>query len=1065
MPARKFILDNQDRKVVDYLRRCLSNADMFRVVSAYFSIYGYGLLADEVDRVGRVRFLFGDPSSVEYLDPGEKARQSFDLVEGGLAIREVLYQKPLAERCARWVDSSAVEIRSVRRSRLLHGKMYLADEPGGDGTAVVGSSNFTRNGLGGGRMSNVEINVADTGVDMRAELRDWFDRMWGDDKLTRDAKDDVLDALGRLAREHPPEIIYYKTLYELFREDVEAGQEELDDVHLRDKQVWKKLFEFQKVGVRNVLSRLKRHNGCILADSVGLGKTYTALAVIKYFELLGDRVLVMCPKKLENNWALYSDRENLPGNPFPRDKFGYRLKAHTDLSREEPFVWSNYDLVVIDESHHFRNTGQRYRRLMDEAIKQGSNTKVLMLSATPVNTSLTDLHNQIRLMTGGDDRAFERRLGISSVSRLLGDAQREYKKWEEEQTESGDQAVKQTKQTLMNRLDPGVTRLLDAVSIARSRRQIELFYSQDIDKFGPFPDTGEPDTLYPVTDLHGELSYGYLADQIGKFTLSVYRPSNYLPEELRQRAVNQTENNLVSMLRVNFLKRLESSAYSLTETLDRTIGKIDLLADRIEQFQVGQTTTIDIGDIYPGADDDDDGFFVDRRGDPINVEDLDLDRWLAELNQDRETLHDAYLKVAAITPERDGKLTKLKEIIHDKVTRPSIDRDGRPNRKLLVFTSFTDTARYLYRHLVGLADELGIHVAMVSGTVNKTTVGRSDFNSILTSFAPISREAPAGDPSSQVDLLIGTDCISEGQNLQDCDAVLNYDIHWNPVRLIQRLGRVNRIGSPNRAVRMINFWPTDDIDEYLNLVGRVLARMALADLTATGDADPLAGSDEPAQLAFDFRDEQILRDLRDGTVNFDDLDDMPTMSDFTLNHFYNQLLRYLQEHKHLDRTPDGAYAVTAAGPSHPPGVVFVLRERPVSASNGTTEQTSPVHPFYLVYVRDDGSIRHGCASTQQLLAAFEAATSGKTAPLTALCDQFNDETRNGTRMDRYNQLLDTAVAHIGETRNKAQAKGLATRRDFQLPTVVESGNSLERFDLVTWLIITSPQTAPAGKRP
>ena len=327
MSERKFILDNQDRKVVDYLRRWLSDAYMFRVVSAYFSIYGYELLADEVDRVGGVQFLFGDPSSVDHLDPGEKSHRSFDLVEGGLATRELLYQKPLAERCARWVDSSAVEIRSVRRSRFLHGKMYLADGRGGDGTAVVGSSNFTRNGLGGGRLSNVEINLADTGSDMRAELRDWFDRMWQDEELTRDAKDDVLDSLRRLAREHSPEVIYYKTLYEMFREDVEAGQEELDDVHLRDTQVWDKLFEFQQVGVRNVLSRLKRYNGCILADSVGLGKTYTALAVVKYFELLGDRVLVMCPKKLENNWALYSDRENLPGNPFPRDRFGYRAEG------------------------------------------------------------------------------------------------------------------------------------------------------------------------------------------------------------------------------------------------------------------------------------------------------------------------------------------------------------------------------------------------------------------------------------------------------------------------------------------------------------------------------------------------------------------------------------------------------------------------------------------------------------------------------------------------------------------------------------------------------------------
>lgn len=1073
MSERKYILDNQDLKVVDHLGRWLSDADTFRVVSAYFSIYGYELLADDVDEVESVRFLFGDPSSVDYLDPGEKDYQSFWLVEDGLAPSRVLYQKPLAERCARWVGSSSVEIRKVLRARFLHGKMYLTDGPDGKGTSVVGSSNFTRSGLGGGKLSNIEINVADASPDARDEMRIWFDKMWTNDGLTEDAKPDVLEALGRLAREHPPELVYYKTLYELFQEEIERGDQVLADVHLGDTQVWNKLFEFQKVGVRNVLSRLKEHNGCILADSVGLGKTYTALAVIKYHELLGDRVLVMCPKKLENNWALYSDRENLPGNPFPRDRFGYRLKAHTDLSREEAFVWSNYDLVVIDESHHFRNTGQRYRRFMDETIQQGINTKVLMLSATPVNTSLTDLRNQIRLMTGEDDRSFDRKLGITSLSRLLGDAQREYKKWEKRAKSHTGQGVHSAKSALLERLDPDVTRLLDAVSIARSRHQIEKFYSQDIDNFGPFPETDQPETHYPDTDLDGELSYDDLAEQIGNFTLAVYRPSAYpADKEPRQpdgndwRAGNQAENNLVQMLRTNFLKRLESSAHSLKETLDRTISKIDARIGRIEQFQAGHTTDTHIGDIRPDTDEDDETFFVDRRRNPIDMRDLDLDRWLTDLRHDRATLHAAYTKVAAVTVERDGKLRALKDIIRAKASRPRTDRHGRPNRKLLVFTTFTDTAKYLYDNLAGLAEALGIHIAMVSGTETRTTVGRNDFNSILTSFAPLGRDAPDTDPAAQVDLLIGTDCISEGQNLQDCDTVLNYDIHWNPVRLIQRLGRITRIGSPNDRVRMINFWPTKDIDQYLDLVGRVTARMTLADIAATGDADPLAGDDEDGQLEFDFRDEQILRDLRDGVVNFDDLDDMPSMSDFTLNYFYDQLLRYLRQNKdRLERIEAGAYAVTDTGASHHPGVVFVLRQREDSTAGGAGRQqsASPVHPFYLVYVGDDGSIRYGCASTHQLLAAFEAVTADRTAPLAALCRQFNEETDNGQDMDRYSGLLDAAIAHIGEAYNKTQAERMATRRGYQLPTLAEGHNSPGRYELVTWLIITNPQN-PSAER-
>ena len=1052
MSARKFILDNRDRRVVDYLGRWLSDADMFRIGSAYFSIYGYDLLADELDGIGGVRFLFGDPSSVENLDAGEKKHRSFELVEGGLTPWETLYQKSLAKRCEEWVRRPSVGVRSVSRSRFLHGKMYLADGRGGDGAAVVGSSTFTQSGLGGGRLSNIEINLADTRSDVRDDLRDWFDDLWGDKGLTRDAKDVVLAALARLAREHSPEVIYYKTLHMLFEDEIEARDDVQADVHLSETQVWEKLYEFQKDGVPSVLSCLKRYNGCILADSVGLGKTFTALAVNKYFELSGDRVLVMCPKTLENTWTLYSGHYNRLDNPFRLDYLRYRLKAHTDLSRDEDFNWSNYDLVVIDESHHFRNHASgRYKRFMDEAIKQGRNTKVLMLSATPVNMSLIDLRNQIQLMTGGDDKAVSK-IGINSVARSLNNAQREYVAWEKKQAEQTGR--RRDKATLLELLGPDIPRLLTAVSTARSRRQIEQFYRQDMDTFGPFPDPGKPDNRYPDTDLNQELSYEDLSAQILKFTLSVYRPSTYLIDE-NFNQVN-SETNLIFMLRTNFLQRLESSAYSLNETLGRTIDKISALVDRIEQFQTGQLADADIGDIRPEDDWDDDAFVNPAVRDPFLLRELNLDGWLVDLNRDRVILDAVKQQVVAVTPERDGKLKELQAIIRNKVNHPTIDQHGRPNRKLLVFTMFTDTAAYLYENLAGLADELGINMAMVSGTTNRTTIGgRNDFNSILTSFAPRARGGTVGHPTAEVDLLIGTDCISEGQDLQDCDSVVNYDIHWNPVRLIQRLGRINRIGSVNNAVRMINFWPTKDMDKYLKLESRVKARMTLADLAATGDSDPLIEK-AVMQLQLDFRDEQLI-EVRDGNSDLDDLDDMPSMSDLTLNYFYDQLLRYLQENKkQLDEIETGAYAVTRAGAKHPPGVVFVLRQRN-SPVNGSRQQlASPVHPFYLVYVRDDGSIRYGCASTHHLLTAFEDATVDITTPITKLCDQFHRDTNNGKDMDHYNQLLAAAVADIGNAYNRAQAKGLSTSRDFRLPSVAETPHDSDAFELVTWLIIANP---------
>ena len=1066
------ILDNHGHNVVDHLRESLWDADTFRLVSAYFSIYGYELLAEALDGVGEVRFLFGDPGSVEEVDPGEKEPKSFSLTEQGkLAPTHVLRQKALALACAGWIRSDSVGVRSISRSHFLHGKMYLTDGAAG-GTAVVGSSNFTQKGLGGGRQPNLEINLATADANTCTELRGWFDKLWHDPKLTADVKQDVLNALARIGQEQAAEFIYFKTLFELFRDEIDArldSNQRLDDIHLHDTQIWKTLYEFQRDGARSVISRLRRHNGCILADSVGLGKTYTALAVIKYFELRNERVLVLCPRKLRDNWSLYPAYTNQQGNPFAADRFGYTLLSHTDLSRDggtsgdvnlARFNWGGFDLVVIDESHNFRNDGgQRYARLIDDIIRQGAQTKVLMLSATPVNTSLIDLRNQIYLMTEGRDDVFRESLGIGNVQTVLSTAQKQFKSWE-------NQKGQRDKAQLLERLGADFLGLLNGVSIARSRRQIERFYAQEIERIGRFPEHEQPDNRYPDTDREGNLSYQEIAEQIGNFRLSVYRPTDYLVDETRlaelaaerqRRNFNQADRErfLIGMIRTNFMKRLESSAHALTLTLTRTVAKIDDLLQRIDQFEKAQQRDLEVVTVTPDEQDieDDEDFVINRARHPYRLSELDLSRWRIDLGRDRETLDAALKQVAAITPGRDGKLAEIRRIIRDKAQQPTSDQDGNANRKLLVFTTFKDTAQYLYDNLGSLAAELRLNMAMVSGDVTRTTYGANDFNAILSNFAPRARNRTDNNAAPAIDLLIATDCISEGQNLQDCDTVLNYDIHWNPVRLIQRFGRIDRIGSRNKAVCMVNFWPTQDMETYLRLENRVRARMALADMAASGDEDPL--SEEDAEIEMRFRDEQLLK-LREEIIDLDELDDSPTLSDFTLDYFFAQLLQYLEKNRdQLEALPYGAYAVTtpAAAPAGP-GVVFFLRQRNAGAKQ-RLRRASPVHPFYLVYIRDDGHIRFGCINTKQALDVFEAASTGRASAISSLCDRFNAETHNGRDMARYNDLLNAVVAHIAQAHRTDQTAGLGLSgsRDFMLLTVAESPTAPGDFELITWLVI------------
>ena len=1092
------IRDNHERGTVgDFLRSNIENGSSLSVVSAYFTIHAFEALKKYLWGIDGLRFLFGEPDFIKNLDSRNTDPKAFKIEDEGLQLDKPLQQRPIAQECADWIEQK-VEIKSTRQSNLLHGKMYhIANN--GEEKAIMGSSNFTVQGLGLGQSNNnIELNLEVDNSQDRDDLKVWFDDVWNDDERVEDVKKKVIDRLEKLGDDQAPEFIYYKTLYELFRDELEArmnNEQKLEDTHLYDTKVWNTLYAFQQDGVKSVIARLLRHNGCILADSVGLGKTYTALAVIKFFELRNERVLVLCPKKLHENWALYPVHYNQRNNPFEEDKFGYSLLSHTDLSRYsgdssginlEDFNWSNFDLVVIDESHNFRNDTKpvrndagvvtrhsRYTRLLEEVIKEGAKTKVLMLSATPVNTSLIDLRNQIYLMTGKREEVFQKSLGISNIRTLLGQAQKTFKAWEESPDESGGR----DKSKLLNELGADFFQLLGGVSIARSRRHIENFYADEIDRIGKFPEQLKPENHHPPTDLNGALSYKYLADQIEEFSLSVYTPSSYVTsEEAKQRLAREKEafrfnqldreKFLIGMMQTNFLKRLESSAHSLTETLERTIGKINALLEKIDRYEQNQqmpkaeTDILRDDEILPEDDEDDEEFLVNRARHPYHLRELDCAGWKEDLMKDKGTLGKALKSVKAITPERDGKLKAIKEHIRNKAQNPTTDRDGKINRKLLVFTTFKDTAEYLYENLSDLAAELNLNMGLVSGDVTRTKLTPNNFNAILTNFAPRAR-GRADNSSDEIDLLIATDCISEGQNLQDCDTVLNYDIHWNPVRIIQRFGRIDRIGSRNLSVRMINYWPTEDMEVYLRLQSRVQARMALADAAATGSEDPLNElAYEQAHMELNFRDQQ-LKQLREEVLDFDDLSDGVVLSDFTLDYFFTQLLRYLENNKReLEATPSGVYAVThdESRPAET-GVIFFLRQQNAS-TDIQRKAASPIHPFYAVYIRKNGDIRYGCANTRQVLDLFESAAAGKTQPRQDLCTQFDSQTKNGEDMALYNKLLKAIIAHISRAHTAMQIKGMGIggTRDFKPTPKSKAPRDARDFELITWLVITKPKS-------
>lgn len=1090
------IFDNNklETSIGEYLRKQLFDCKMLRIVSSYFTIYAYEALRNEIENIGGVRFLFGDPSLIGEVDPGESKNKSYNLNEDGLLPNQILQQKRIAKDCEKWIEN-CVSVRTIKKENFLYGKMYHFGKKENIDTAIVGSSNFTHRGLGFNAGTNLNLNVQFDETDACDELKQWFDDIWKDEKLTKNVKKEVLAALRRLGENCSPELIYFKTLLEVFRERMNAREEtdgQLDATNLKDTKVWKTLYQFQRDGVVGIINRLHKYKGCILADSVGLGKTYTALAVIHYYEAKNQRVLVLCPKRLSENWKLYPAQFNQQGNPFKDDRFYYTVLHHTDLSRYSgdsngiqlgSFDWNAYGLVVIDESHNFRNESSserdnegkiirhsRYERLLQDIIQDGGETKVLMLSATPVNTSLDDLRNQINFITGKKDNAFINTLGISNIRTMLSGAQKQFKQWEQTV------GVKD-KRELFNKLGSEFFTLLDAISIARSRRHVKKFYPEVVEKIGGFPIQSKPVNKNPETDINGELSYIKLNEEINRFKLAIYTPATYivrgygkkqLEKEKERLNFNQTDRErwLIGMIRVNFLKRLESSTPALMLTLERTIKKIDTQIKKINHYENLKDIDNQI-DTLPDDDHEDEDFLINKARHPLYLNDLDLERWEIALHEDKKVLHNVYNKVAMITPDRDGKLIELKSLICDKLKNPPTSKDGKKNCKVLIFTAFKDTAIYLYKELDSLVKEHKVKYAMVAGNETKTTYGNNKFNDILTNFAPIGRMRKRNadglfvqNNKPEIDILIATDCVSEGQNLQDCDLVVNYDIHWNPVRLIQRFGRIDRIGSLNKKVGMVNFWPTKELDDYLNLQNRVEARMALLDAAATGDEDALIENKVRNQSHADinFRDAQI-HHLYDGSLEFEEFDDGIALTDFSLDDFLAQLMNYLEQNRiKLEETPFGVYAVASCTHLQQEsifsnvvgtGVIFCLKQKNASKDRHIR---SPLNDYYMVYIREDGDVRYNYMHAKQILEFFGELSRGQSEPLLKLCDSFDSETDNGKDMNNYNDLLIKTVDAISKRFGKQEVNSLK-RRDAVVSRKSEQPLNVGDFELITWLVI------------
>ena len=1084
------IVDNINQLLGDNLKAAIVPGTKLKIAASCFSIYAYEALKKELEGVESLEFIFTSPTFVpdQATDQVKKERREFHIPrrererslygsEFEIRLKNELTQRAIAKECADWMRRKA----SFRSNKGQAPMQQFACVAGPQAEAVyMPLHGFTAVDLGyqkGNAVSNL-VNKIDDSHATKTYLS-LFAQIWNDQGKLEDVTTQLCDHIASVYQENSPQRIYFLILYNIFNEFLEDLNEDVlpnDRTGYQNTLIWKKLYNFQKDAATGIINKLETYNGCILADSVGLGKTFSALAVIKYYELRNKSVLVLCPKKLADNWLNY--KGNLKTNIFVGDRFGYDVLCHTDLQRTRGYSlgmalnrinWGNYDLIVIDESHNFRNNEAfkdretRYQRLMNTVIRQGVKTKVLMLSATPVNNRFNDLRNQLALAYEGDPENLQSKLRTGKdINEIFRRAQAAFNNWATLPPEE------RTPAAILNALEFDFFELLDSVTIARSRKHITTFY--DTKDIGHFPERLKPVSIHsPLTSRKDVIGFNGIFDQLSLIKMCVYAPVSYiLPSRLaKYEALYDTEvkggggklkqrdreKSLQALMIVNLLKRLESSVHSFRLTLQSLKDNHQATLAKIAQFKkTGRTANVvDVVERYEDAEPDDEEFPEpddEQIGGKIQISlsDMDLPRWQHELEGDLAIIDALLTEMHKIGPGDDAKLQHLKTQIQSKLSSPI----NRGNRKILIFTAFADTADYLYSHLApDLLKSQRINSAKVTGTSGpKSTLDKSyDFQSILTLFSPLSKDKASILPEEpgEIDLLIGTDCISEGQNLQDCDYLINYDIHWNPVRIIQRFGRIDRIGSKNACIQLVNYWPDITLDEYINLKQRVENRMVIADATATGDDNPL--NTESNDLS--YRKEQLRR-LQEEVIEMEELKTGVSITDLGLNDFRMDLLNYIKEHNDLDSLPCGMHAVVPAAPAQgrPPGVVFALRNRNQGVNVNLQNR---LHPYYLVYVGNDGQVIVNHMEVKRLLDLMRAVCKERCEPMGTICEVFNRKTQDGRKMEPYSKLLEKGILSMVEFKEEKDLDSLFTGN--RTTALLNTIQGLDDFELIAFLVV------------
>jgi SNF2 family DNA or RNA helicase len=1047
---RMEIFDNVNKIVKTDLERTITEGSRVSIAAACFSIHAYHALKEQLDGIDELRFIFTSPAFVaekpskekrEFYIPRLSRERGLYGTEFEVKLRNELTQKAIARECAEWIRKKA-----KFRSNVTSGDMdsLLDVACGGDGFSYTPMDGFTTSELGLERGNHIARSVIKFQHSESRQLIESFEKIWSDKSLLEDVTGEVLESITVAYRENPPDFLYFVALYNIFSEFLEDLSEDVlpnEATGFKKSAIWNMLYSFQKDAALAIINKLEKYNGCILADSVGLGKTFTALAVIKYYETRNRSTLVLCPKKLSDNWCTF--KENYVNNPVAKDRLNYAVLHHTDLSRTrgvsngvrlDQLNWGTYDLVVIDESHNFRNGGDvygederenRYLRLLNKVIKAGVKTKVLMLSATPVNNRFIDLRNQLRLAYEGDSSDIDGKLGTSKpMDEVFRNAQRAFNEWNDGAPE------KRTTSELLKKLDFDFFEVLDSVTIARSRRHIERYYGGS--GVGAFPKRLKPISLRPsLTDVEGAASYDQIYKLLTRLNLYVYMPTKYVfpskQDKYIDTAVNINrvgrEQGIRRLTSINLLKRLESSVHSFRLTLGRIGALIDDTIGWIDAYEAGRAGEIEAVDMGGAEDFDYDDqnteLFAAARRMKIDLEDMDYVSWRNELKADSETIGLLREMVEGITPERDAKLQALLGLVSEKIENP-INGD---NRKILIFSAFSDTAEYIYDNVGAFVKRrYGLDTAMITGSTDgKTTIPRfhATFNNVLTCFSPLSKDKALLMPGSKdsIDVLVGTDCISEGQNLQDCDFCVNYDIHWNPVRIIQRFGRIDRIGSRNESIQLVNFWPDLTLDDYINLKGRVEARMRISVMASTGDDDPI-NVEEKGDL--EYRKAQLKR-LQEEVVDIEDMSSGISIMDLGLNEFRLDLLDYIKAGGDIEKTPFGLHAVVPSSEGMPPGAIFVLK----NVNEGVdADRRNRLHPFYMVYVSDDGGLVADHLSPKEILDRLRLLCKGRSSPDKGLCSAFNRDTRDGRDMRKYSSLLGDAVRSVIDAKERSDIDSL-----------------------------------------